>query len=407
MLGGMSGKKPTGQHREKRLSAAFVRTVKEPGFYADGHGLYLKVDKRGAKRWVQRIVIQGKRKDIGLGSASLTGLAEAREKALEQRKQARAGEDPVALKKRSTGVLTFAETARRVHELSKPTWRNEKHGKQFITTLEGDVFPFFGEKKIETVSNTDVLSALIPIWNTKPETARRIKQRIGTVMKYAMAQGWRSDNPADAITKALPKHDRSAVKHRKALPYDQVAGSLTKVRGSDASIVTKLAFEFLVLTATRSAETRGAAWNEFDLDKAVWTIPASRMKAKKPHRVPLTKRCVTILVEAKALKHDDSDLVFPGTKAGKPLSDMTLSKLLRELKIDAVPHGYRSSFRDWAGEATAHPREVIEFALAHVIRDKAEAAYARSDLFHKRRLLMDDWSSYLTHDQDDDLSITK
>lgn len=391
----MSGSKPIGQHKEKRLSAATVRTIKEPGFYADGNGLYLKVDTSGAKRWVQRIVIHGKRRDIGLGSASLVSLAEARETALEQRKLARAGEDPIALKKRSTGILSFKETAKRVHELSKPTWRNEKHGKQFITTLETNVFPHFGDKRVDQVTSSDVLAALMPIWNTKPETARRIKQRISAVFKSAIGQGWRADNPADAATGALPIHDRSNVQHRKALPYDQVGAAIDKVRASEAGAVTKLAFEFLVLTATRSVETREAKWSEFDIAKAVWTIPATRMKAKKAHRIPLTPRCLAILEAAKAHKQKESDLVFPGTKQDRPLSDMTLSKLMKELGIAAVPHGFRSSFRDWAGETTNYAREVVEFALAHVIKDKAEAAYARSDLFVKRRALMEDWSRYI------------
>ncbi len=256
------------------------------------------------------------------------------------------------------------------------------------------VFPVFGSKRIDNVGGADVLAALSPIWNEKPETASRVRQRIGSVFKWAMAKGWRTDNPAETITKALPKHDRSKTVHRKALPYDQVGSAIRKVQDSDAGVTTKLAFEFLVLTATRSAETREAVWSEFDLAKAVWTIPAGRMKAKKDHRVPLSPRCLAILAKAKTLKRDADDLVFPGTKDAKPLSDMTLSKLMKDLGIAAVPHGFRSSFRDWAGETTAHPREVIEFALAHVIQDKAEAAYARSDLFEKRRALMKDWAAY-------------
>lgn len=366
-----------------------------PGFHADGNGLYLKVDVNGAKRWVQRIVINGKRRDIGLGSASLVGLAEAREKAVENRKSAREGGDPIAAKRLSQAILTFEEAAKLVHELNKPTWRNEKHAQQWINTLETFAYPYIGNKRISTITSADVLTVLTPIWNSHPETARRVKQRIGTVMKWAMAKGWRTDNPADAIGQALPKHDRSKVKHRKALPYDQVADAIVQVRSSEAGSTTKLAFEFLVHTATRSNETRQARWDEIDLDKKVWTIPASRMKAKKIHRVPLTDRCIAILNEASAFKTDDSGLVFPGTRGDKPLSDMTLSKLVKELGIKAVPHGFRSSFRDWAGEQTHHPREVIEFALAHVIKDKAEAAYARSDLFDKRRSLMEDWSAYL------------
>ncbi|ANC86232.1 tyrosine-type recombinase/integrase [Sphingomonas sp. NIC1] len=391
----MSGIKPAGRHQEKRLSAVFVRTIKDPGFYGDGHGLYLKVDASGAKRWVQRIVIHGKRRDIGLGSASLVSLAEAREAALQHRKLARAGDDPIAAKRRSAGILTFEDAAKKVHELSKPTWRNDKHGDQWINTMTTYVFPVIGSKRVDVVSSADVLSALSAVWNTKPETARRIKQRVGSVFKWVIANGWRTDNPADAIATALPRHDRSKTVHRKALPYDQVGGAIRKVQDSDAGTVTKLAFEFLVLTATRSAETREAVWSEFDLSKAVWTIPAARMKAKKDHRVPLSARCLAILEKANTLKRDTDDLVFPGTKDTKPLSDMTLSKLMKDLGIAAVPHGFRSSFRDWAGETTAHPREVIEFALAHVIKDKAEAAYARSDLFDKRRTLMDDWGTYI------------
>lgn len=387
--------KPNGKHEEKRLSAAFVRTAKEPGLYGDGNGLYLKVDNSGARRWIQRIVVQGKRRDIGLGSASLVGLAEAREKALQQRKLAREGGDPIAAKRLSSGHLTFKQAAFKVHELSAPTWRNEKHGKQWLSTLESFVFPALGDKPSSAVTGADVLAVLSPIWNERPETARRVKQRIGTVMKWVMAQGWRTDNPAETISKALPKHDRSKVKHRLALPYEAVPAALQTVRDSDAGITTKLAFEFLVLTATRSGETRLATWDEFDLEKRVWTIPANRMKAKRPHRVPLSDRCVAILKHAELLRSADSNLVFPGSKAGKPLSDMTLSKLVKELGIAAVPHGFRSSFRDWAGEQTAHPREVMEFALAHVISDKAEAAYARSDLFEKRCSLMADWANFI------------
>jgi integrase len=391
----MSGRKPSGKHAEKRLSAATVRTIQEPGFYADGNGLHLKVDRSGAKRWVQRLVIQGKRRDIGLGSAGLVSLANAREAALTNRRVARTGGDPIAAKRQLQTVLTFEQAALKVHALSLPTWRNEKHGQQWLNTLQTYVHPYFGTKRIDAITSADVLGALMPIWNSRPETARRVKQRIGHVLKWAMANGWRTDNPADAISKALPKHDRSRVVHRKALPYPEVSAAIATVRGSDAGVATKLVFEFLVLTATRSGEARGARWSEIDLKRAEWVIPAMRMKAKRPHRVPLSDRAVAILKKAERLRAADDDLVFPGTLPKKPLSDMTLSKLTKELGIDAVPHGFRSSFRDWAGEATNHPREVVEFALAHVIADKAEASYARSDLLLKRRSLMNDWSSFL------------
>lgn len=393
----MSGIKPSGAHKEKRLSAAFVRNLKEPGFYADGNGLYLKVDTSGAKRWVQRVVIHGKRRDIGLGSASLVTLAEAREKALEQRKLARAGKDPIALKRRSTGILTFEEAAERLHEIKLPTWRNDKHAKQFITTLRSEAFPTLGKKRIDTITAPDILSVLTPIWHKKPETAKRVRQRISSVLKYAIAQEWRTDNPAGpALSMALPKHDRLLVKHRKALHYDAVSDALTKVRSSAASTATKLAFEFLVLTNTRSGETLNATWDEVSMERAEWVIPASRMKAGKEHRVPLSRRALAVLDDAKSLRLPASNLIFPGTKKDRPLSNMTLSKLVKELGIAAVPHGFRSSFRDWAGEQTNHPHEVIEFAMAHTIKNKAEAAYARSDLFEKRRALMNDWADYVS-----------
>jgi len=391
----MPGTKPRGQHRDKRLSAAFVRTVKEPGFYADGHGLHLKVDASGAKRWVQRIVVNGKRQDIGVGSASLVSLAEARDKALQQRRLAREGGDPLEVKRRAAAIPTFKAAAETVYKLQQPSWSNEKHAKQWLSTLKTFAFESIGEMRVDAIASGDVMRVLEPIWNARPETARRVKQRIGTVMKWAMAKGWRTDNPAEAVSKGLTRHDRSKVKHHEALPYGAVGAAIRKVQSSEAGAITKLAFEFLVLTATRSGETRLARWNEFDLAKAEWVIPASRMKAKKPHRVPLSPRCLQILKEASAHKQPDSDLAFPGTKAGKPISDMTLSKLMKELAIPAVPHGFRSSFRDWAGEQTTFPREVIEFALAHVIKDKAEAAYARSDLYERRRGLMEEWTNYL------------
>ncbi len=388
----MAGKS-SGKHQEKRLSAAGVRTITAAGRYPDGNGLYLVVDKSGAKRWMQRIVIHGRRHDLGLGSASLVGLGEAREQALENRKLARAGGDPLTLKKRPT-VLTFEEASKEVIELNAPTWRSHKHGKQWLATLTQYVFPHFGKKRLDLISSADVLAALSPIWTSRPETARRVNQRIKIVLAWGKGQGWRLDNPAEDITKSLPKHDRRQ-KHREALPYDEVSGAIKAVWDSDAGLATKLAFEFLVLTATRSGETRTATWNEIDVEKAVWTIPADKMKAKKLHRVPLSERCLGILAEAKTIKHPDTDSVFPGTKSGKPLSDMTLSKLLREIGVKAVPHGFRTSFRTWASEQTAYPHQVCEFALAHVIGEKSEAAYHRTDLFEKRQRMMSDWSKYI------------
>ena len=377
---------------EKALSAAFVRTVIKSGKYTDGHGLFLKVDPSGAKRWVQRIMIRGKRSEIGFGSASLVSLAEARELALVNRKLARAGGDPLQAKREAAAVLTFEDAARKVHKIHEPTWRNKKHAAQFIATLETYTFPRMGKLKVSEVTTADVLTVLQPIWLEKPETAKRIKQRIGMVMKWAVANGWRQDNPAEAISQALPKQ-KQPIKHRKSLPYDEVSSCLTSVRASGALDATKLALELVVLTACRSGEARLADWSELDLTKAEWTIPAQRMKSSKEHRVPLSPRAIEVLEAAKALG-DGKGLVFPST-TGKPLSDMTLSKLVKGLGYDVDVHGFRTSFKMWCQERTTTAREVSEAALAHTIQNKAEAAYARSDLFEKRIALMDKWAFFI------------
>jgi integrase len=388
---------------ERALTAQFVRTVKAPGKYFDGHGLILRVQSNGARQWVQRIVIRGKRCELGLGNPSLVSLAEARELALDNRKLARAGGDPLQAKRQAEAVLTFEEAAWKVHEMHMPTWRSAKHSQDFINSLRAYSFPKLGALKVAEVTTADVLAVLTPIWTKKPETARRVRQRIGTIMKWAVAKGWRQDNPADAIAQALPKHDRTKA-HRKALPYPEVARCIDVVKASGAGIATKLALEFLVLTAARSGEIRGATWDEIDLGDgetcATWEIPASRMKAKKPHRVPLSARAVEILHEAEKLANG-SGLMFPGTKIGKPLSDMTLSKLVKELGFDADVHGFRTSFRTWAQEQTNFPREVAEAALAHAVGDAVEAAYARSDVFKKRRKMMESWAGYLAARQGD------
>ena len=389
------GRKPTGRHPDKRLSPAFVRKASKSGRYYDGNGLFLKIDPSGAKRWGQRLVIHGRQRTLGLGGCALVSLAEARQAALENRKIARAGGDPLAQSRRTTNIPTFEAAAATVIDLHRHGWRNEKHAAQWEATLRGYVFPRLGQRSVADITTADVMAVLMPIWNEKPETARRVRQRISTVMKWAVAQGYRADNPAgDAIGAALPKHNGKAKRHHRALPHGEVAAAIKAVRGSGAGIAVKLAFEFLVLTAARSGEVRLATWDEIDKKAKTWTVPASRMKAGLEHRVPLCDRALAILDEARALA-DGSGLVFPGTRVGKPLSDMTLSKLMRDLGLEAVPHGFRSSFRNWAGECTNAPREVMELSLAHTVRNKVEAAYNRTDLFERRRTLMDQWASYL------------
>ncbi|MCZ8154451.1 MAG: tyrosine-type recombinase/integrase [Rhodobacteraceae bacterium] len=378
---------------EKSLTAQQVKSLNKPGKYFDGHGLYLRVDQNGSRFWVQRIVVRGKRCEIGLGSPALVSLGEARSLALENRKLARSGGDPIQAKRTAAAILTFEEAAREVHRLHKPTWRNEKHANDFINSLEMYALPRLGRIKVSEVSTMDVLTVLTPIWLTKSETARRVRQRIGTVLKWAIAKGWRQDNPAENIDQALPKQPTQKA-HRKSLPYSEVSKCIETVYASGAGLSTKLALEFLILTASRSTEVREATWGEIDETAQVWVIPADRMKMTRPHRVPLSKRAVEILEEAKSLRCK-GDYLFPGTREARPLSDVTLSKLIKELGFPVDVHGFRTSFRTWAQEQTNFAREVAEAALAHLSGDEVERAYARSDLLEKRRKMMEAWSRYL------------
>lgn len=375
------------------LTVARVRSLSNPGRYGDGGTLFLNIAPGGSKSWVQRLTVDGKRRDIGLGGFPLTGLREAREKAFANRKLARDGGDPLTAKRRAK-VPTFADAVEKVIAIHGEGWKDGgKTAKVWRATLQTYAFPTIGDKRIDEVTTADTMAILTPIWVPKFETARKVRRRIGTVMKWAVAQGYRQDNPAgEAITAALPKRS-VPVQHMPAVPHGEVAGAIEAVRRSGAWLGTKLAFEFLVVTATRSGEVRLATWSEIDIRRRVWTVPAARTKTGREHRVPLSSRAVEVLRKAKPLG-DGTGLVFPSMR-GKPLSDMTLSKLIKEQGVDAVPHGFRSSFRDWAGERTNHPREVIEAALAHVVKNQTEAAYARSDLFEKRRQLMNDWAHYL------------
>ena len=386
-------RKTGGRRLHNALTAAKVRTVTEPGRYFDGQGLFLLVEPSGAKRWKQRITVQGRRQELGLGPYPVVTLAMAREAAIQHRRDLRAGENPKTRRTRERGVPTFAEAARKVFELRRPGWRNAKHAHQWLATLEEFVFPRVGGRAIDDVTADDVLGVLSPIWHSKPTTAKRVRQRIGAVLTWAVAQGLRSDNPADSV-KAVLSHQSDTGTAQRALPYTEVAGALEIVRESANTTATvKLAFEFLVLTAARAGEVRFATWSEFDLDAREWRIPGSRMKAGREHRVPLSDRAVEILTEARALGDGDGP-VF-ASRRGRPLSETALPRLMTRLGIDAVPHGYRASFRMWAQERTNIPREVCEAALAHTVKDKSEATYARSDLFEKRRVLMDAWSRYL------------
>ncbi|NDR59201.1 tyrosine-type recombinase/integrase [Pseudoruegeria sp. M32A2M] len=383
--------KPT----RKALTAAVVSSVKEPGKYHDGKGtgLFLLVKPTGGRFWVQRIVIRGKRREMGLGSPPVVTLAEAREQALENKRIARAGGDPLAEKRKARAVLTFEEAARKAHVELSPTWKNPKDRAAFLSTLEKYIFPRFGSVALPEVTSADVRQAILAAREKVPHVARKLVYRVSYVFRWGIAEGMCANNPSTAATLALPKVERKP-KHRKALHYSEVAGCIETVHASRAWKATKLAIEFLILTASRSGEVRMARWDEIDMNTATWEIPADRMKMQRPHRVPLPARAVEILTEAQSLR-DGSGLVFPSLR-GKVLSDMTLSKLVKELGFDADIHGFRTSFRTWAQERTNYPREVAEAALAHKTGDAVEQAYARSDVFEKRRKMMESWAAYLS-----------
>jgi integrase len=356
--------------------------------------LYLEVEPSGSKRWTLRVVARGRRRDIGLGSCSLVSLAEAREKALALRKIAREGGDPLLERRKAVRrAPTFAEAAEAVHAEHKASWKNGKHADQWITTLQRYANPVLGDVPVDQINSPYILKVLGPIWLTKPETARRVRQRIGTVLDWAKAAGHRNgDNPVESVLKGLPKQpDR--VGHHAALPYSQVPAFVADLRSSELSESTRLAFEFLILTAARTGEVLGATWSEVDVESALWTIPAKRMKAGREHRVPLSERAVEILQRAKLLAAG-SAFVFPSRSPQKPLSNMVFLMALRRMKLLVTAHGFRSAFRDWAAEQTSFPREVCEMALAHAISDRTEAAYRRGDLLERRRALMRDWEVF-------------
>ncbi len=385
--------------RPYRLSARFVATVREPGRYGDGRGsgglsLLVKRTARGdlAKSWAQRIQVDGRARNLGLGVWPHVSLAEARQKcALNLVARSRGA----LLTGRKRIVPTFQEAAETVMAIHATGWkRGGRSEMDWRWTLDNYAMPKLGRRPVDRISTADVMAVLLPIWNAKRVTARKVRQRIGAVMRWAVAQGYRDDNPAgDAIGAALPKHGVRP-RHLAALPYGEVAEAVATVRGSGADPAVVLAFEFLVLTACRSGEVRGARWDEMDLEGREWRIPAKRMKTGQDHRVPLSMRALAVLGEAGALG-GRSGLVFP-SPTGKQHSRAAISKLVQQLDIAAVPHGFRSSFRDWAAECTDAPREVCELALAHVNTNAVEAAYRRTDLFERRRELMEAWAVFLT-----------
>jgi integrase len=388
-----------------RLSAVALPKLKR-GMHADGGGLYLQVTESGARTWIYRFMLHRRAREMGLGPLHIVSLAEAREKARECRKLRHEGLDPIEARKArraeerlaAATAMTFQTCAEAYIAAHKAGWRNPKHAAQWPSTLKTYAYRVFGSLPVQAVEVGLVMKALEPIWQTKPETASRVRGRIEAVLDWATVRGYRKgENPArwrGHLDKLLPARGKvRKVEHHPALAYAEMCDFIAALREQEG--VAAWALEFLILTASRTGEVIGAQWAEFDLGAKLWTVAAERMKAGKEHRVPLSGRALAIIDEMKAARLDGSEFVFPGGRPGKPLSNMAMLKLLQRMgRGDLTAHGFRSSFRDWAAEQTHFPHEVVEMALAHTIPDKVEAAYRRGDLFQKRRQLMDVWATY-------------
>lgn len=394
--------------KAKELSPIEVRRLTKPGRWAVGgaDGLALQVTEPGARSWVLRVRIGGKQREMGLGGFPSVSLAEARDKARAYRAQLSDGADPITSRRAALSAAaaerqaqqTFSSVAEQYIARHEKSWKNAKHGAQWTATLKAYADPVIGDLFVRDITTAHLVKVLEPIWSSKTETATRVRGRIELVLDFASARGLRDGpNPArwrGNLDAALPKPTKiSKVKHHAAVPVGEVTSFMTRLR-KQAGVGAR-ALEFLILTAARSGEVRGAVWSEFDLPGAVWVVPADRMKAGREHRVPLSEPAVQVLRQLS--QGEPHDLAFPGMRG--PLSDMSLTAVIRRMKVDATAHGFRSTFRDWCSECTAYPSEVAEMALAHVVGDKVEAAYRRGDLFEKRVSVMKDWASYLSGEQ--------
>ena len=386
--------------KSRALSAAMVKNVAQPGTYSDGLGLTLRVAPTGGKRWVLRATIDGKQRNIGLGGYPGVSLSEARQAAQDTQQAIRDGADPVAEREEAkaaarakVAIPTFREVAEQVIALRRPTWSSERHARQWTESLTLHAYPRIGAKRVDTITTSDILDALEPLWLAKPETGSRVKQRVKVVFDYALARGWASSNPSNgALDAALTRRPRLQA-HHPALPHRDVPAAVAAIRESNARPATRLGFEFLILTAARAGEVVGAAWGEIDLDNRTWTVPASRMKARREHRVPLSDRAVELLEEARR-RFGGVGLLFPSNRRQGALSNESFRMTLNRLGVDAVPHGFRSSFRDWLGERTSASWAVAESCLAHASAERASLGYARTDYLEQRRELMQGWARF-------------
>jgi integrase len=384
-----------------RLSALKVDRTKTPGMYADGGGLYLRVADGGSKQWIYRYVTNGRPRDMGIGPVHVLTLAEAREKAREAAKLRLEGIDPIAAKHAqraaaavaAASAMTFRQCAEGFIKDNEASWSNYRHRLEWQRSLAAYAFPVLGNLPVAAIDTPLVLKVVKPLWQRVPKTASKVRGRIENVLGWATVHHYRSgDNPArwqGHLEHALPTVAKS--EHHAAMPYAEVPAFLAKLRENTG--VPARCLEFTVLTAARLGEALHATWDEINLDSGIWTVPASRMKGGKEHRVPLSRAALAVLKDMQAIRQ--SDYVFPGARDGRPIGKNMPLKLLNKLTGDgATVHGFRSSFRDWAAERTNFPREVAEMALAHAIPDAVEAAYRRGDLFDKRRKLMDAWAAY-------------
>jgi integrase len=397
---------PSRRNEPGRLTAVAVTQARAAGFYGDGGGLYLQVGPDGGKSWIFRFTspVTGKRREMGLGPFHTCSLKAAREKARECRALVGSAIDPHAKRETERAAArvamatapTFDHCAAEYIRAHRSGWRNEKHADQWTSTLNTYASPVLGHLPVDSIDTTRILLAIQPIWNTKTETANRVRNRIELVLDWAKARGYRNgENPArwrGHLDKLLARRSKiRKVEHFRALPYSQIGSFLLKLRAR--TDVSARALEFLILTASRTNEVIGARWSEIDFSTDTWRIPAERMKANREHRVPLSNTAKRLL---RALPRDTSKngYVFLGARPGKPLSNMSLIALMRRIGQTEVPHGFRSTFRDWAAEVSTIPREIAEAALAHVLKDQTEAAYQRGDFFAKRQKLMQSWADY-------------